>query len=139
MSFQTHKNLIHLQNTNLFFFIFILLQWNVLRPYPGRNLSQPQRIFNYRLSPARRVVENAFGILAAHWRIYHRVIGVSPANVNAIVKATVALHNFQRWNSTVVATVPQEEQHIPALTRARRVSTNNSALEAIAVRESFTS
>ncbi|XP_058628337.1 uncharacterized protein LOC131538482 [Onychostoma macrolepis] len=115
------------------------LRRNVLRPYPGRNLSQPQRIFNYRLLRARRVVENAFGILAAQWRIYHRVIGVSPANVDAIVKATVALHNFQRWNSTVEAPAPQEEQHFPALSRLRRVSTNNSTREAVAVRESFTS
>ncbi|ROL48478.1 hypothetical protein DPX16_2185 [Anabarilius grahami] len=43
----------------------------------------------------------------------------------------------ERWNSTAEGPVPQEEQRIPALTRARRVGTNNSTQEAIAVQESF--
>uniref|UniRef100_A0A3B1K630 DDE Tnp4 domain-containing protein n=1 Tax=Astyanax mexicanus TaxID=7994 RepID=A0A3B1K630_ASTMX len=112
------------------------LRRNLLRPYPGRNLSLRRRIFNYRLSRARRVVENAFGILTAQWRIYQRVIGVSPEIVDAIVKATVVLHNLQRWNTPVEP--PGSSEDAPALQPARRVGTNNATQEAIASREAFT-
>ena len=39
---------------------FPLKTW-LLRPYPGRELTDRRRIYNYRLSRARRTIENAFG------------------------------------------------------------------------------
>ncbi|KAJ8408794.1 hypothetical protein AAFF_G00246120 [Aldrovandia affinis] len=57
------------------------------------------RVFNYRLSRARMIVENTFGILSAQWRMYRRVIGTSPGNVEKCVKATCVLHNFIRWTA----------------------------------------
>ncbi|XP_071636696.1 uncharacterized protein [Temnothorax longispinosus] len=37
----------------------------LLRPYPGRGLTPEQEMYNYRLSRARRIIENVFGILAS--------------------------------------------------------------------------
>ena len=50
-------------------------------------------MFN-RLSRARRVIENAFDILASRFRLIRRPINNIPENVKHIVKAAVALHNF---------------------------------------------
>ncbi|XP_028410737.1 protein ALP1-like [Dendronephthya gigantea] len=70
------------------------LMKNMMRPYPGKFLPENQQIFNYRLSRARRVVENAFGIAASRFRILRREIIAKPAKVEKIVMAVVALHNF---------------------------------------------
>lgn len=49
--------------------IFALKPW-LMKPYPGRGHGDRERIFNYRLSRARRTIENAFGILSARWRVF---------------------------------------------------------------------
>ncbi|KAM4541691.1 putative nuclease HARBI1 [Odontesthes bonariensis] len=71
------------------------LRRNLLRPFPGHQTGS-HRSFNFRLSHARMVVENTFGILTSQWRFYKGVIELSPENVDACVKATCVLHNYLR-------------------------------------------
>lgn len=67
---------------------------NVMKPYPKRNLSIIERAFNYRLSRARRTIENTFGILAARFRVFHRTMELLPENIEKIVQCACVLHNF---------------------------------------------
>ena len=66
----------------------------VMKPYSGKNLSDKQKICNYRFSRARRTVESAFGIFANKWRIFHTAICMLPETANIIVAASVCLHNY---------------------------------------------
>lgn len=68
----------------------------MMRPFPRRNvnMSNNERIFNYRLSRARRVIENTFGIITTKWQILRTCISCSPINAELITKALVCLHNF---------------------------------------------
>jgi hypothetical protein len=72
------------------------LRTYMLKPYSQRYLSRTQRIFNYRLSRARRVVENAFGILANRFRCLLTTLSITPVNTVKVVKACVVLHNLMR-------------------------------------------
>lgn len=54
------------------------------------------QIYNYRLSRMRRLIENAFGIMAATFRVYGTKFLVQPDKVEKIVLATTVLHNFLR-------------------------------------------
>ncbi|XP_041366825.1 protein ALP1-like [Gigantopelta aegis] len=74
---------------------FPLRPWMV-KPYSRRHLDHDERIFNYRLFPARRVVENAFGILAMRFQILLGTMQQVPETVDSIVLACTTLHNLLR-------------------------------------------
>ena len=65
-----------------------------MKPYPRHVLTLKERIFNYRLSRARRIIENSFGILAARCRIFRKPIIAKEEVVINVTKAATALHNF---------------------------------------------
>lgn len=72
-----------------------------MKPYSGKNLSDKQKIYNYRVSRTRQTVECTFGIFANKWRIFHTAICILPETATIIVTASVCLHNY----------VLREEQH----------------------------
>ena len=68
----------------------------LMKPYAQRLLNHKKRLFNYRLSRARRVVENAFGILANRWRVLLSHMLIGPDRAELVVLATCSLHNWLR-------------------------------------------
>lgn len=73
------------------------LKLYLMRPYPGTQLDdQSKKVYCYRHSRARRVVENAFGILCQKFRLYYRKICLSPEHIDNVILATCVLHNFLR-------------------------------------------
>jgi hypothetical protein len=76
----------------------------MMKPYANRGLTREQRVFNYRLSRGRRVVENAFGILSQRFRVFSRAIPLKPEKVEVVTMAACCVHNFLLRDSTSAAT-----------------------------------
>jgi hypothetical protein len=74
---------------------FALKTW-MMKPHAQRNLTHEQRIFNYRLSRARRIVENTFGILVHRFQVLLTTMQLPPENATRVVMACVTLHNLMR-------------------------------------------
>jgi len=72
------------------------LKTYLMKPFSARGLTVSERLYNYRLSRARRTVENAFGILVNRFRILRGAMQLQPECVCDVVMACCALHNFMR-------------------------------------------
>jgi len=65
----------------------------LMKPW-GQRTSKQKKIFNYRLSRARRVVENAFGILSNKFQVLQSEIILPVETVEQITLTYCSLHNF---------------------------------------------
>ncbi|XP_076044731.1 uncharacterized protein LOC143027341 [Oratosquilla oratoria] len=59
------------------------LRTDFLKPFAAKELTQERRIFNYRLSRARRVIENVFDIMSSRFGIFSKPINL---NIKSIEK-----------------------------------------------------
>ena len=109
----------------------------LVKPYSARNLTQRQRIFNYRLSRARRVVENAFGIMSSRFRVFGKAIPLAPEKVRTLVMAVCCMHNFlfRNKNSADQYICDNTEQTCDLQPVAQTHRTNRHTNEAIEIRE----
>lgn len=65
-----------------------------MKPYNKQVLNDNRRIFNYRLSRARRIIENIFDILASSLKIFQKPIKLSPMKAKVVVMACCHLQNL---------------------------------------------
>lgn len=81
------------------------LRTNVMKPHGGNFLSLPKRVFNYRLSRTRRIIENVFGIMSARFRVLRSPINLDAAKTRKVTLACCVLHNFlMTKNASMYAT-----------------------------------
>ena len=73
--------------------IFLLKPW-LMRSFPGKNMTEEERVCNYRQSRGRRTIENTFGILVTRCRIFVTPIRASVHSVEKYVLACLSLHNY---------------------------------------------
>ena len=66
---------------------------HMMKPYPHRSAFGDKKVYNYRLSRARRIVENSFGIMCGRFRILLRKMELDMENAIQVTRACVILHN----------------------------------------------
>lgn len=115
----------------------------LIKPFPFRNQPAPNRVYNYRLSRARRMVESVFGIIASKFRTLRRPIELNPKKTKYVTMAACALHNFiiSRTESTHQRYIENtnDSESLPEhnLIDLERGLNNNSGNVAQQIREAF--
>lgn len=117
------------------------LKTYIMKPYSRRDLTEEERIANYRFSRGRRIVENTFGILTNVFRVFHTPINLSPVKAEKVVLAAWALHNFLRLNCRESYNLPNtdsethQESPSSALASCHNTASKNYSTEAKETRD----
>lgn len=125
---------------------------NFMKPYNRTVLTDHKWISNYRLSRARRIVENAFEILTKRFKIFQNAIKFEPDKARKIVMACCHLHNYLCSKNRANYLQPQDidsedivtgavepgswRQDTQEMVQLQRIK-GNSAVEAKRIRDDF--
>ncbi|XP_031342315.1 uncharacterized protein LOC116170224 [Photinus pyralis] len=119
------------------------LSENLMRPYARRQLNFANRIFNYRLSRARRTVECAFGILTKKFGIFQKAIETDIQLTEGSIKSACVIHNFVRQtqnesDKSLETEFLEQNSNNLQLQSLRPTSTHRANTKALQVREKLT-
>ena len=112
-----------------------------MRPYPRKDLDYPKRVYNYRISRARRTVECAFGMLAKKFGILQTSMETSVEVSEAVVKSICVIHNFIQHENNFNY-FPSDDVHdathsYPSNSSLIATRSNRATTEAMAARNSL--
>ncbi|XP_008189766.1 uncharacterized protein LOC103311814 [Acyrthosiphon pisum] len=93
------------------------LRTNLLKPYRKTGLNNSEIIFNYRLSRARRVVENLFGILVWWFRIFSKPIDLKSKTIDK------AVDREDLNNGNIIS--GEWREHVNSLDSVSQIGSNN--------------
>ncbi|XP_072141350.1 uncharacterized protein [Dermacentor andersoni] len=106
---------------------------NLIKPF-GHNgpLNEDQRTFNYHISRARRIVENAFGRLKARFRFTSKRMECDIDNARLVIRACCVLNNIcEHFNDAVqfqwLQEVQQSNNQLPQPVRSSDSEIGNAA------------
>lgn len=120
----------------------------IMKPF-GQRATVEQKVFNYRLSRARRISENVFGITANKFQIMQKEINLSIHKVEQIVMAVCVLHNYIRdedglevccadfENTSAVSLTPGSWRQGAVITGLERTKVNRSADAGLEIRNRY--
>ena len=116
------------------------LKTYLLRPFPASRLGPTETVFNKRLSKARQVIECAFGIISAKWRVLHKSIEVQPEFVDTIINCICLLHNIvidKEGEQQAVSYEQAQSENSDAHARFSSLGENRSVTTAYVIRDKF--
>lgn len=70
------------------------LKPHLMKPYSGTQLSHDERLFNYRLSRTRRIVENVFAQIVNEFKILNNKIQLDLQSCKQVSLCCCILHNY---------------------------------------------
>jgi len=82
------------------------LHKDFLKPFSQKQLANER---NYRLSRARRIIENKFGIMASRFRDFHTEINLKLKRIETVVLSCCVLHNVLHRSCNSYAADVQDE------------------------------
>jgi hypothetical protein len=114
------KALPYTTTTNTFPYYFVAdeafpLKPYLMRPYPKRMLNNKKRIYNYRISRGRKIVEYAFGMMSRKFQeLMSPELCSSESTINSIIQSVCVVYNFvrKREGSVYQPHLPFEDRDI---------------------------
>lgn len=113
---------------------------NLLKPYPRNQsmLDNEKAIFNYRLSRARRIVENAFGLLSQYFRIFYTPVHMNMCDIENLITCACILQNLiidERGVPSDIDELSNDELH--TLPEYDEIEAESAELMKFTIRDTF--